>query len=267
MATTTYRDIIRGLRDLGLNQDSDVIAHVSFEAFGDVRGGIETVIGAMLATCGTVVMPAFTHQTMVWPESGPPDNGCAYSNHSEKNARAVFFSPDLPIDSDLGAVAEQFRRHPKAVRSSHPVLSFAAAGAHAQEVIAAQSLEEPLGPLDWLYDHHGEVLLLGTDHRANLAIHLAEKFAGRKQFVRWAVGRERAYRLPGFPGCSNGFNAIAGHLAWVAQQTTVGGAVIQRIPITSLIDVAVKAIQQDPHALLCDDLECERCNAVRQAAA
>jgi aminoglycoside 3-N-acetyltransferase len=268
MAIITYREIVRSLRELGFNQDSNVIAHVSLEALepGSVRGEAETVLSALLAACGTVVMPAFTPQTLVWPESGPPDNGCTYGNHAEENARAVMFSADLAVDADLGQVAERFRRLPQARRSDHPAWSFAAVGAHAQEVVAAQSLECPLGPVEWLYDRGGDVLLMGTDHRHNTAIHLAEKFAGRKQFVRWAVGVERAYRLPDFPGCSNGFNAISGKLAWITHQVTMGGLAVQRIPIIQLVEVAMRIVQEDPYALLCNDHECERCNAVRQAA-
>jgi aminoglycoside 3-N-acetyltransferase len=260
----TYHDIVLVLRELDLRQDSHVIAHVSLEALGGVRGGAESVLGALLATCSIVVMPAFTYQTMVWPESGPLDNACTYGDRVEENARAVMFSLDLPADESVGVVAETLRRHSAAMRSNHPVLSFAAAGVQAAEIIDAQSIDDPLGPLEWLHDHGGDVLLLGVDHRANTAIHLAEKLAGRKQFVRWAVGLERAYRLPGFPGCSNGFNAIAGKLAWIAHQTTVGYATLQRIPIKNLVQVAVQIIREDPNALLCDDPKCERCNAVRR---
>ena len=267
MTIITYRDIMRTLRELGFNQDSNVIAHVSLAALepGSVRGGTETVLGALLASCGTVVMPAFTPQTLVWPESGPPHNGCTYGGHAEENARVVMFKPDLPVGAELGEVAEQFRRHPQARRSGHPVLSFAAVGAHAQEIVAAQSLDSPLGPVEWLYDHGGGVLLVGMDHQHNTAIHLAEKFAGRRQFVRWAVGIERAYRLPDFPGCSNGFNAIAGRLAWISHQAAIGTLSVQRIPIVNLIEVVVQTIQEDPYALLCSDPACERCNAVRRA--
>jgi len=268
MAIITYRDIMRVLRELGFTRNSNILAHVSLAALDpdNVRGGTETVIGALLASCGTVVMPAFTHQTLVWPESGPPNNGCTYGDRADGNSRAVMFSPDLPVDDELGQVAERFRRHAQTRRGDHPVLSFAAVGAHAQEIVAAQSLESPLGPVEWLYDHGGDVLLIGVDHSANTAIHLAEKFAGRKQFVRWAVGPERAYRLPDFPGCSNGFNAIGSKLAWITHQATLGRLGVQRIPIISLIEVAVQAIQEDPSALLCSDPTCECCNAVRQAA-
>lgn len=265
MTTITYHDIVRVLRDLELTHDSNVIAHVSLSAFGHVRGGQASVLGALLATCGTVIMPTFTYQTMVWPESGPPDNACTYGDHAEENARAVLFGPDLPADKSMGRVAEALRCHRLAGRTSHPILSFAAAGAHTPEIVGSQSPENPLGPLQWLYEHNGDVLLMGVDHRVNAAIHLAEKLVGRKQFTRWAVGVERAYRLPGCPGCSNGFNSIAGKLAWSVQQTAVGTAPLQRVALKKLVEVAMQMIQEDPHALLCDDPKCERCNAVRRA--
>lgn len=266
MATVTHRDIVRALRELGLTRDSHVLAHVAIEALGDVRGGAASVLGALLETCGTVIMPAFTPQTMVWPEAGLPDNACTYGDHAEENSRAVMFTPDLPADAELGAVVEVLRRRPQARRSDHPVLSFTGVGTHAAEALNAPSLENPLGPVEWLYERGGDVLLLGADQRANVAIHLAEKLAGRKQFLRWAVGTERAYRLPGFPGCSKGFNALAGQLAWITHQTTIHKAVIQRLPLKGLIDVALQAIAADPCALLCDDPVCEWCNAVRQAS-
>src|SRR5512143_1406491 len=106
MATVTYRDILRALRELGLTGHDDVIAHASLSALGDVRGGAESIVGALMASSNTLVMPAFTYQTMVWPQSGPPDNACTYGNHAEENARAVMFNCDLPVDPGLGQVAE-----------------------------------------------------------------------------------------------------------------------------------------------------------------
>ncbi len=265
MAIVTYRDIFRALRELGLSGHGDIIVHASLSALGEVRGGAESVVGALMASSSTLVMPAFTYQTMVWPQSGPPGNACTYGDHAEENARAVMFNCDLPVDPGLGEIAESFRHVSRARRSDHPVLSFTAIGEHTAEILGAQTLDNPLGPVEWLYHHEGDVVLLGADHRANMAIHLAEELAGRKQFIRWAVGPERAYRLPRFPGCSNGFNAIAGRLAWVTQQATLGSTTLQRIPLKDLVEVVMRAIQEDRQALLCDDPACARCNAVRHA--
>jgi aminoglycoside 3-N-acetyltransferase len=184
-------------------------------------------------------------------------------DYGAQNLQAEMFHPDLPVHESLGPLAEALRHLEQAQRSSHPVLSFAAVGEHAQEIVSTQTTANALGPLQWLYDNGGAVLLLGADHTANVAIHLAERMAGRKQFVRWAIDKERAYRLEGFPGCSRGFEAIAPKLAWVTQQTTIGPASAQRIPMRSLVDTAVQMIQVDPAALLCSDDHCALCVAVR----
>jgi aminoglycoside 3-N-acetyltransferase len=259
----SYRDIVVGLRELGLEASSVVLAQADLAALGEVRGGADTLIGALVASCGTLVMPAFTYQTMIVPPDGPPDNGMQYGDHDEQNAQAEMFRADLPVHESVGPLAEVLRCLPQAQRSAHPVLSFAAVGEHAAQIVAAQSVADPWGPLAWMYTNGGDVLLLGADHTANVAIHLAEKMAGRKQFVRWAVDQARAYKLEEFPGCARGFNAIAPKLAWVAQQATIGPAMAQRIPLRDLIDAAVQMIQADRTALLCDDVSCELCNAVR----
>lgn len=259
----SYRDIVVGLRELGLDSSSVALAQVDLAALGEVRGGADTLIGALVASCGTLVMPAFTYQTMIVPPDGPPNNGMEYGDPDGQNARAEMFRADLPVHSSLGPLAEALRRLPQAQRSAHPVLSFAAVGEHAAHIIATQSIADPWGSLAWMYNNGGDVLLLGTNHTANTAIHLAEKMAGRKQFVRWAVDEERAYKLEEFPGCSRGFNAIAPKLAWVAQQATIGPAMVQRTPLRNLVDAAVQMIQSDRTALLCDDATCVLCNAVR----
>lgn len=259
----SYRDIVVGLRELGLDATSAVLAHASLEAFGEIRGGAETLIGALVATCGAIIMPAFTYQTMIVPADGPANNAMTYGDPAGRNANAEMFRPHLPAHESMGPVVQALCRLPQAQRSTHPVLSFAGIGNQAADILAAQSIAEPWGPVKWLYNNGGDVLLLGADHTTNVAIHLAEKMAGRKQFVRWAIDEERAYRLEGFPGCARGFNAIVPKLAWVAQQTTIGPAMITRLPLRNLVDTAVQIIRADRNALLCNDPTCALCNAVR----
>ena len=107
----------------------------------------------------------------------------------------------------MGIVAETLRRHPRARRSLHPIQSFA--GIYADKFLAAQTLQNPLGPIGALAEADGWVLLLGVDHTVDTSIHYAEKLAGRKQFTRWALLSDRIIECPGFPGDSAGFDAIA----------------------------------------------------------
>src|SRR5678816_1588097 len=97
------RDIEHMLRE-GLHMDGqiDVIAHVNAPALGPVKGGPEAVLAAVLAAAGTVVMPAFTWQTQVIPQSGPENNAIIYGSGDQVNARAEIFRPDLPVHPDLG---------------------------------------------------------------------------------------------------------------------------------------------------------------------
>ena len=110
----------------------------------------------------------------------------------------------------------------------------------------------------------GWVVLINVDHSVNTSIHYAEKLAGRRQFVRWAMVADRIVECPGFPGDSSGFNAIEELIHPYTRRVDMeGGAFVQAVPLKRLIDVAVGLIKKNPLALLCQRTDCERCNAVR----
>ncbi len=257
----TYRDFTRAFEELGLGSHSLVIAHASLSAFGEVAGGADTVVGSLLSTCGTVIMPTFTYRTMVIPTVGPPDNAIDYGSTDEENLKAEFFRPKMPADPAMGVVAETLRQHSRATRSSHPLLSFS--GVNAEEALQSQTLGEPLAPIEWLAEYDGDVLLLGVGHTANTSLHLAEKKAGRKQFIRWALTPQGVIECPNWPGCSDGFQAIAPRLEGVVRRVPLGESVIEIVPLRDLIHIAVSWIHEDPRALLCDRLGCARCASIR----
>jgi aminoglycoside 3-N-acetyltransferase len=265
MTDITFRDLQKGLRELGLTQQSRVIAHVSLSAFGHVRGGAEAMAGALTAACGLVMVPTFTYQCMIQPMVGPENNAMTYGDHHADNAEAEMFTDDVPAHADMGVTAETLRCLPNARRSSHPVLSFAAVGHGAEAFLAAQTLAHPLGPLARLASEGGDVLLLGVDHTRNTAIHYAEQRAGRKQFIRWALAPQGVVECAAWPGCSEGFNTIAPHVAPFTRTARVGAAALQRLPLAELLQTAETLIRRDPVALLCANPKCERCSAVRTA--
>ena len=260
-----FRDIQRGLRDLGLTSSSRVLALASLPAFGEVKGGAEAVAGALTAECGLVLSPAFTPVCQVRPLVGPADNAMDYADHMAENEAAEIFRPDLPVDGNLGPVAEVLRTRPDALRSRHPLLSFVAVGVGAEKLLLAQSLAEPLGPIDRLAGEGGDLLLLGASHIDNIALHYAEFRAGRKQFIRWALTSDGVVECFGWPGCSRGFDAISGSLRNLARIRQIGAACVQRLPLLAVLKTAEDLIRADPEALLCADSACAYCNAVRAA--
>lgn len=257
------RDLLLGLRGLGLGE-SPVIVHASLSAFGEVDGGAETVAAALAAVFHSLLVPAFTYKTMLIPRVGPPENGIIYGMGRDQNRMAEFFSPRMPVDPLIGAVPEAVRRHNGARRSNHPILSFA--GLRADPFLAAQTLAEPFAPLGALEAAGGWVVLMGVNHTVNTSIHYAEKLAGRKTFVRWALTPRGVVECPNFPGCSAGFESIRSDVERYTRAAQVGGALVQAVPLKMLFRAVTARLRQDPLSLLCRDEDCERCQEIRDVS-
>ena len=259
----SFHEIFSGLRQLDLDKQSPVIIHASLSSFGEIRGGAETLLGAVLGNFNAIMAPTFTYKSMVIPEDGPLDNAMTYGSGHDLNLMAEPFSPDMPADKLMGVFAETVRSRAGAKRSSHPILSFS--GINVETVLEAQTQHDPFAPIGILTEQDGWVLLLGTDHTVNTSIHYAEKLAGRRQFVRWALLSTSVTECAGFPGCSDGFNQIGPVMEDVSRSVQIGGAKVQAIPLQPLVQVVVDLLMKDSQALLCQRPDCERCNAVRQA--
>jgi aminoglycoside 3-N-acetyltransferase len=255
-----FHDLRKVFRKLEL-EERPVIVHASLRKVGPIRGGATALLAALLDTTAGVMAPTFTYKTMVTPRLGPPWNGVDYQAEQRHNSRAEFFRPDLPADPLMGILAETLRRHPQARRTAHPILSFAAVGL--DEALEAQTLFEPLAPIGVLYRLGGWVLLIGVDHTVNTSIHYAERLAGRRQFLRWALTSHGVVACPGFPGCSLGFEAVRPRLDGVTRRMPLGETWVEAIPLQELIRVVHDWLIEDPRALLCEDAKCLRCQAVR----
>lgn len=259
----TYRTFVKELRSLPIDGNPPVIAHVSLSAFGEVEGGANTLLGALLTVFPALMMPTFTYKTMITPHSGPPNNGIEYGNGDDANRMAEFFWPHTPPDALMGVVAKTLLKHPKAQRSLHPILSFG--GINITRYLEAQSIEEPLAPIHALMQAGGWVLLVGVDHTVNTSIHLGERLAGRKTFTRWALTPKGIITCPGFPGCSKGFNAIEPHIKEYSSEVTIGQGTVRAMSVSILVEKTIELIHNDPFALLCNDEHCLRCKSVRSS--
>lgn len=259
----TFRDFSNALRKLRIDSSQPVMAHASLSAFGEVQGGADTLLGAVLMNFRTVMMPVFTYKTMITPEVGPENNGIRYGSGRDTNLLAEIYHPDMPADRLMGCIPERLRQHPNAQRSSHPILSFA--GVNAAQALASQTLQEPFNPIGVLVEAQGWVLLLGVNHTVNTSIHYAEKLAGRKRFVRWALTGQGVVACEGWPGCSLGFQAIAPRLEGATRCEDLGRSQIWAVPLTHLMEVVCGVLADDPLALLCHQMDCGRCQAVRRS--
>ena len=106
-------DLIEGLKKLGLKAGQIALVHSAMRTFGQVEGGADTVVDALLEVLGpsgTLVVPAFTfyHEAKAEPLIDP------------QNDR-----------SGMGAITEAARRRSGALRSTAYRHSVAAIGPRA----------------------------------------------------------------------------------------------------------------------------------------
>jgi len=258
----SYRDIAVGLEKLGLNRSTPVLAHIAAARLGEIRGGNDTLLGAILGTIDNLMMPSFTTATMVVPLVGPPDNFIEYGSASAANLNASIFTRDLPGDQPNNAVSELLRKYPGVYRSAHPILAFTGLGLDA--ALASQTPQDPYAPIRRLMELKGWVALLGAEPAENFSLHYAEHLANRKQFVRWALTEDGIVECLHFPGCPDGFHKINYYLQDELRVVTVGDSTWSAVPLDVLVNSAVALIRDDPFALLCNSLSCPRCNLVRK---
>lgn len=170
------------LRALGLQPGMTVLVHSSLTSLGWVSGGPVAAIQALmdvLTSQGTLVMPAFSgYSDPTYWENPPVPRSWIEVIHATMPA----YDPATAPTRGMGLIAGSFRTWPSVLRSQHPLDSFCAWGAHAQEVIADHALDDGLGeasPLARIFELNGHVLLLGVGFDSNTSFHLAEHRAPR----------------------------------------------------------------------------------------
>ena len=251
MADVTGRDIVEGLRSLGVEPGHLLLVHSSLSRFGRVEGGAPTVVQALLdsvAPNGTVIVPTFNYGTLPYDPA--------------------------TTQSLTGAISDAFWRTPGAVRSNHPTHSFAAIGPWAREMLENHQHMDPLGhtsPLGRLFRANGWVLLMGVDHRSNSMIHTAEEsmkvpYVGRTRTAAVLRGKEVTEVTVRRPGCSSGFNVVGDAMRpmGLIREATVGQSTLMLMRAGDIVSVASGMLARDPAALLCHLPDCDRCAWARE---
>jgi aminoglycoside 3-N-acetyltransferase len=204
----TAQSLAERLRACGLASGQTVLAHMAMSKLGWVVGGAEAVTMALLGVLGplgTLMMPTHTTSNtdpMEWQHPPVPEDWWQLiRDHTPA------YRPETTPTRSMGAVPELFRTWPGAIRSAHPVTSFAALGPNAEHLLREHPLEDETGdgsPLGRLYELDGTILLLGITHWNNTSLHLAEARAdfpgkrnlrtgsailvdGRRQWVEYQV--------------------------------------------------------------------------------
>lgn len=274
----TEECLVEDLRSLGLYDGACVIAHVSLRAIGPIEGGADTLLAAfrrVLGSAGTLLVPTYTPQFTDPGESeGAPDD---QDEVDRLRAAIPLFDRDTTPAARIavGTFPEVVRRQSDAYRSDHPVVSFAAIGAHARELTENAPFHYPLGsesPLARLHDKNGWIVLIGAGQEVNSSLHLAEIWADVPYIhrtVRVKTGEDHWTVMQGSPECSEGFHRIESVLrqARILHRGQVGAAPAQLMRLRETVSMAVMMLRGAGDSLLCDDPNCPWCQVARKYTA
>jgi aminoglycoside 3-N-acetyltransferase len=241
--SVTKEDIKKGLIELGLKKGDTVGVHGSLSSFGQVEGGADAVIDALVETVGeqgNIVMS--THSANLSEDRRTP----------EMVAMGVsWLCKILPYDPDTtpvrtGIIPETFRKRKGVFRGSHPSNSVAALGPKAKELSEG-----------WhrLLELDGYILLIGVGLDRCTAMHLAEgrvRFPDRilriitppKWFVEkypegeweWDIGPYPDFDKLTQPCLERG----------IMKTVRVGEATLRLVKLRELIDLYVEYLEKDP---------------------
>lgn len=159
-----YNKIRDDLRNLGIKKGDDLLIHSSFKSLGNVEGGIQTLIEAIISLLGdngTLLIPSLSYATV------------------NQMQEPIFDIKKTP--SCVGAVTEFFRNYNGVKRSMHPTHSICVYGYRQYEYISNHFKDnEPVGensPLALLPTYNGKVLMLGCSTKYNTSMHGVEEKA------------------------------------------------------------------------------------------
>ncbi len=154
----TRQELTAGFQQIPLTPSRVVMLHSSYKALGGVQGGAETVIDALLdwvGPHGTLLFPNFNFQS--WTE-----------NH-------YFDVKETP--SHMGIIGELARFRPEAIRSPHPMFSFAALGNRKEAFQDCQDVEAygPNSAFALFHQLDGMIVSIGLEWNSSFSmIHFIE---------------------------------------------------------------------------------------------
>ncbi len=243
----TKQDIVKGLRKVGLAAGDTVVVHSSLRSFGEVEGGADTVVDALLEVLtekGTLLVPTFNFEPGIFDHATTP--------------------------SIVGKITEVVRARPNAIRSNHPTHSVTGIGPLTETIIEDHEKVDPFarGSALWKAVQVGaKILQLGVTHTTNSTIHVAEEIAKvpyleRQRYVGIKQPNGKViHKWIRRPGCSQGFNAIDELLSErnAIKEVMIGTCKARLMSARALVDAAVEMLKADPESLLCSRPDCAIC--------
>ena len=158
----TKEQLMQHMADMGIDPKGTLLIHSSMKSIGQVDGGADTVLDAIIEYMqdGLLILPTHT-----WAQINLNN--------------PVFHAATEP--SCVGLLTNMFMKRPGVVRSLHPTHSIGAVGKDAAEYIKGEENTISPCPRDgcWgrLYDRKAQILMLGCKLSSYTYLHSVEEWA------------------------------------------------------------------------------------------
>ncbi len=252
----TKQDLINDLEKIGVKKGDLLHLKVSMRSIGKIEGGADTLVEALLDVVGeegTIVSDAFID---VFPLP-----------LSKENRKKI---ADDKTPSYAGAFANAMIRHPKSVRSKHPIQKFSAIGKLAKELCYNHT--DKSGGYDLLRDMinlnaknltiGGKVIGVGTTHVAIEDVGLERKKPNAGRLYYDENGNIKLAKVDWNGGCARGFPKfipLYRDYGAIINEGYIGNAYSLLTDMKKTYEVEVNKLKQDPKFFFCDDPACYSC--------
>jgi aminoglycoside N3'-acetyltransferase len=262
--TVTREQVVKALIDVGVNSGDLLLFHSGKSAIGQIKGGDDTVIDALLEVVGdngTVLMPAFTRPYI------------AFEGRVNKSRRFRPFNPFNPENTDnivTGSIPKALMKRPGALRSRHATHSWVGIGPRAKECLGSHEMLDPPAsknsPMGFAHEFGGKVVMLGCGTGSNTFLHYIETRADAPYLKKAVVkclngegepethiipkhlpGRRNFYDVP--PEESRFYKAAAEN-GLTIKQSRLGMGLVYSMDLKELYDIGMKLIGRDSEIML-----------------
>lgn len=249
-AKHTKDSLIRDLQTAGVDPLGTLWLHLSLKAVGDIDGGGETLVSALMEYMkdGLLVIPTHTWATV---------------NKENPN----YDISETP--SCIGILPDLFRKRDGVHRSLHPTHSIAAFGQDAKSFVANQErFKTPCAPessYGELMKRNAHVLLIGVDFARNTMIHCIEEIAdipkrldNEPEYLTCTDWDGQVYETPQnrhIGRISENYTRMEARFyeRGFMKDVYIGSAKTMSFKAADLRDVTLELLDNDPHIF--DDIE------------
>lgn len=256
--------LIIDIKKIGIKNGDQLSVSLSFKSIGNIDGGPDTFIDALLEVVGsngTVMMNTFTRAFPI-------------TELKFRRVSYIFDHKSTP-SYHVGIVPEIFRKRKNSIRSKHPIGSVTAIGKYAKYLTKNHDVNSnTFLPYLLLSKINGKMLFIGLGDNLITIRHEVQKQAGllenapswRGVLYKGDDGNIKLFIEKNYSGCVKNLNVIVPMLRkkGLIIDGKIGIANAILAPANETLIAMVDLLKKNPTLTLCNDISCLSCRELER---